>query len=40
MSSASAQHQLGELGLVELGVAQLLELGRIEHVLVADQPVA
>ena len=33
------QHHLGELRLVELGVAQLLERGRIEHVLVGDQTV-
>ena len=32
------QHHLGELGVVELGVAQLLERGRIEHILVGDKP--
>ena len=33
------QHHLGELRLVELGFAQLLERGGVEHALVADQMV-
>ena len=33
------QHHLGELRLVELGLAQLLERGGVEHALVADQMV-